>query len=400
MTKKRNSISDIQGAGRLAADAVNGVVDIVEAMHYNVTSLGGLLKSRKTPRTSGITGLVYRNIRSITGMAGKGFDAMLANLSVIVSEKEPSPEHEALLAALNGVIGDHLQATNNPLVISMQLRRHGKAIDFGDWLNKAGGLPKKKIALLIHGSCMNDLQWLRQGHDHGAALAADLEYFPVYLHYNSGLHVSENGKKLSELLDSFFSTITDEVEIVVIAHSMGGLVIRSACHYGSQAGHGWLKHVKKSIFLGTPHHGAPLEQTGNWIDTMLASNVFSAPISNLGKLRSAGITDLRYGNVLDDDWNGRDRFQPVGDLRTPVPLPEEVECYAIAAVINERSSILGDDIIGDGLVPLYSATGKHEQSEFCLQFPDENVKAFRKMKHLDLLSHPLVYGAIKGWLKD
>ena len=111
---------------------------------------------------------------------------------------------------------------------------------------------------------------------------------------------------------------------------MGGLVARSACHYGAAAGHAWLRHLRTLVFLGTPHHGAPMERGGNWIDLLLGISPYSAPLARLGKIRSAGITDLRYGNLTHEDWQGRDRFAR-GDRRRFVPLPEGVRCYAIAA---------------------------------------------------------------------
>lgn len=397
MSKKRNSISDLRGAGRLAIDAVNGVIDIVEAIHYNISSLGGLLGNNKKGRTTGITGLVYKNVRSITNMAGIGIDSLTAQLAEIVDEKEPTPEQEAILSALNGVIGDHLEATRNPLAIHMQFRMNGKTVTAYDQIVQSSF--NGKILLLIHGSCMNDLQWTRLGHDHGQSLAKQLGFKPIYLHYNSGRHVSENGRELAEKLESFLNNFPRGIELMVLAHSMGGLVTRSACHYGKEHNHRWLEALKKIVFLGSPHHGAPLEQTGNWIDNMLEKNPFSAPISRLGKLRSAGITDLRYGNVVDEDWNIHDRFDPVGDRRIPVPLPEGVACFTIAATIADKPSRLGDDIIGDGLVPLYSALGRHENSKFSLKFPAGHQWIGRNLKHLDLLNHPDVYNRIKEWLK-
>ena len=398
MTKKRNSISDLRGTSRLAIDAVNGVIDIVEAIHYNISTLGGLLRKSKQQRTSGITGMVYKNIRSITGLAGRTIEKFLEKLAIIANEKEPTAEQEAILAALNGVIGDHLEKTNNPLAITMHLRQNGKPLFSAEQVMEENA--GQKILLLIHGSCMNDLQWQRQGHDHGAALAAEMGFKPIYLHYNSGRHISENGKSLTNLLESFFDKIHADTRFVILAHSMGGLVARSACHYGKALNHQWLSRLDKMVFLGTPHHGAPLEQTGNWIDNMLQSSKFSAPIAQLGKLRSAGITDLRYGNILDDDWIDHDRFEHVGDQRTPVPLPSEIQCFALAATIGGVPSVVGDDIVGDGLVPLYSALGRHTHPQFQLAFAENNQWVGRKMKHLDLLNHPDVYSTICKWLSN
>lgn len=106
---------------------------------------------------------------------------------------------------------------------------------------------------------------------------------------------------------------------------MGGLVSRSAIHYGQQQQKLWTKHLKKIIFLGTPHHGAPLEQAGNFLDVILEAIPYAKPFARLGKIRSAGVTDLRYGNLLDEDWQNNDRFKMQGDQRKNISLPEQVE---------------------------------------------------------------------------
>ena len=252
---------------------------------------------------------------------------------------------------------------------------------------------------MVHGLCLNNQQWNRQGHDHGAALARDLGYVPVYLNYNTGLHISENGRMLAEVMEAFVNRLPRPVELVIIGHSMGGLVARSACHYSKTAHHTWLKTLRKIIFLGTPHHGAPLERGGNWIDILLGICPYSAPFARLGKIRSAGVTDLRYGILLDEDWKGRDRFKYSKDNRAAVPLPEGVKCYTAAATLAREPSRLGDHLIGDGLVPLYSALGRHKNADLNLEFPETRRWVGRDMGHLNLLNHPDVYETVKNWLK-
>ena len=396
MPKNPNPSLDLRGAGRLTIDAIKGVTDLVEAMHHTITSFGGLLGGPGEQRTTGVTGMVYRNIRTVSGLVGSGIDVLLDKLTLIIEEKESSPEREALLAALNGVLGDYLADKENPLAIPMQLRKNGKPME-DQTLSESIRQSNGKIVLMIHGSCMNDLQWNRQGHDHGTALASDFGYLPVYLHYNTGRHISENGRECANLLETFFNQLPGPIELIIIAHSMGGLVSRSACHYGKLSDHSWLNRLRKLIFLGTPHHGAPLERGGNWIDIILEISPYSAPFSRLGKIRSSGITDLRYGNILDEDWEGRDRFEHSGDDRIPVPLPNNVQCYTIAATTGKESSELGDDLIGDGLVTLNSALGRHKNPDLNLLFPETHQWIGRNMNHLDLLSHPDVYETIKNW---
>jgi pimeloyl-ACP methyl ester carboxylesterase len=400
MAKIKNE-PDIRGAGNLAIDAITGITDLVEAMHHTIASLGGTLGGPNQNRATGITGMVYHNIRTVSGLVGDGIDLLLKQFSSLLGEKYSSPEREVVLAALNGVLGDHLAARNNPLTIPMQFRRNGVPLAIGDQtFNQAVRQSDGKIALMVHGSCMNDLQWNRQGHDHGAALARDLGYLPVYLHYNTGLHISQNGREFAGLIEVFIKQLPQPIELVIIAHSMGGLVSRSACYYGKVAGHSWLNHLLKIVFLGTPHHGTPLERAGNWIDIILEISPYSAPFSRLGKIRSAGVTDLRYGNILDEDWKGRDRFQCSGDHRIAVPLPDGLQCYTIAATTGKKMSILGDQLIGDGLVTLNSALGRQKNADLNLLFPKTHQWIARHMNHMDLLNQPEVYETIKRWLES
>ena len=393
-----NPSTDLRGLGNLTIDAIIGVTNIVESLHLTIAGGSGTAAAPDQQRTKGIPGLVYRNIRAVTGLVGNGIDIVLDQLSLVIGDIESSPRREALLATLNGVLGDHLVASSNPLAIPMQFRRDGQPMDeqaLTETIQQSNG----KLVLLVHGLCLNDLQWNREGHDHGAALARDLGYVPLYVHYNSGLHISENGRKLSDLLKTISDLSPQPLELVIIAHSMGGLVARSACHYGQKSGQLWLNQLQKIIFLGTPHHGAPLEKGGNWIDVVMGISSYSAPFSRLGKIRSSGFTDLRYGNVVDDDWQGRDRFQLSGDPRIPVPLPEGVQCYAIAATTANGSSKLGDDLIGDGLVPISSALGRHNNAELNLLFPENQQWIGRNMNHLDLLNNPQVYETIQKWVE-
>jgi len=331
---------------------------------------------------------------------GGGLDVLLNKLSLVIQDKDSTPAREAVLSALNGVLGDYLTKKKNPLAISMKLRRDGKVLKMEDETFAESMLQSNgKILIMVHGSCMNDLQWNRQGHDHGTALVNDFGYMPVYLFYNTGLHISENGRELANILKTFINQIPQPTELIIIAHSMGGLVSRSACYYGKLLEHNWLKSLQKLIFLGTPHHGAPLEQGGNWIDNILEISPYSKPFSRLGKIRSAGITDMRYGNILDEDWKGRNRFELSGDHRIPVPLPNNVQCYTIAVTTGKKSSKLGDNLVGDGQVPLKSALRRHNNPKMNLLFLGYHQWIGRNMKHLDLLNHPDVYVMIKKWVK-
>jgi pimeloyl-ACP methyl ester carboxylesterase len=396
--KKRNQLSDLRGASRLAVDATRGLTDLVEAMHHTLVAGPKVLGQPPQGTTKGLARLVYKSVRGVTGLLGVSVDVVLGQLSRWVAEEAAGREREAVVAALNGVLGDYLEATQNPLAIQMRLKRAGKPLTLDKKALEAA-LPKAsgKVLLLVHGSSMSDVQWARQGHDHGAALERDLGFTALHAHYNSGLHVSTNGKALARLLERLLAEWPAPVqEFTIVAHSMGGLVARSAIHAADGEGFRWPSSLRRLVFLGTPHHGAPLERGGNWVDVVLGASPYTLPFARLGKLRSAGVTDLRYGSILDEDWQKTDRFQRRRDARRPVPLPEGVECFAMAAALKKAPG-LGQGV-GDGLVPLDSALGRHPKAELSLAIPESRVWVAGGMGHMDLLWRPEVYQVLRGWL--
>jgi pimeloyl-ACP methyl ester carboxylesterase len=209
-----------------------------------------------------------------------------------------------------------------------------------------------------------------------------------------------NGRQLAAMLEKLVHEWPVPVEeLVIVGHSMGGLVARSACHYGEAAGHAWPRRLSKLVFLGTPHHGSPLERAGNGLDSLLGLSPYTRPFTRLGRTRSHGITDLRFGIVLEDDWRDRDRYAPMReDPRTPVPLPAGVACYTAAAVRADRHEARSARLLGDGLVPLASALGEHEDSRFALDFSAGHRWVGPGLGHLDLLSSPQVFAQVGRWL--
>ncbi|MGE5116969.1 MAG: esterase/lipase family protein, partial [Betaproteobacteria bacterium] len=291
--------ADLRGAARLVADATAGVTDLVEAVHERIARVPLVGRPKVDGRVGGIAGAVYGSVRGVTRAVGGSIDALLRLLEPAGPAGDTSPRREAAVAALNGVLGDHLAASANPLAIAMALRRDGRALLL-DRDALAARLPEAgpSLVVLLHGLCMSDLQWTRAGHDHGRALAADLGFTPLHLHYNSGLHVSTNGQALSALLERLAEQWPRPLQrLVLVGHSMGGLVARSALHDAAAAGRRWPARVSDLVFLGTPHHGAPLERVGNWVESVLGATPYAAPLARLGRLRSAGITDLRHGSL-------------------------------------------------------------------------------------------------------
>lgn len=372
MALNGTTFSQLRGLAQLSCDATVGITNSVEQVHGAVVSLALPLGKPAPARTRGITGFVYDRVRGTTQLAGRLLDLALQPLARLPGADCPGWQNAAL-AAINGTHGDHLARTGNPLAIDMQLRP-GPAT--------TGGRSGQRTLLLVHGLCMHEGQWLRNGHDHGAALGRELGFSPLYLRYNSGLPVAENGRQLSLQLERFCTESEHQPgELSILAYSLGGVVSRSACAYALAHGHQWLRKLRNIVFLGTPHLGSPLEQSGHALDRLLELSPYTSAFAHLGKARSQGIQDLRHGLVNRD-----------------FPLPAGVQCFAVAGCRASGPGKAHQRLIGDGLVPIDSALGKGKSPEDCLGLAAEQQWIAYDTGHLDLLQNRAVYGQISNWL--
>jgi pimeloyl-ACP methyl ester carboxylesterase len=387
----RTQLQDLRGVARLGFEATAGIVQLVEAMHGTIQQRPAPFGVAPADSTRGLTGLVYRSVESSVRLLGKGMDAALSPVDALLPEGETTPGREAYVAAINGAYGDYLVRTGNPLALPMELRHRGQRVDATDpaaSLQSAGlDTPSSKVMLLVHGLCMTDHQWTRDGHDHGAALARDLGYTPLYLRYNSGLHIADNGQLLGATLETLLASWPVQVEeLTLLGHSMGGLVVRSAVHQALESGQDWPRALRHMAFLGTPHHGALLERGGHGLDFVLQLSPYSAPFTRMGKVRSAGIRDLRHGTVT----SGEHRF---------VQLPPHVRSYAIAGLLAGSRPTAADRVVGDGLVSQASALGKHVDAGRTLSIPRDHQWTAPAVGHLDLLGSADVYERLAAWLR-
>ncbi len=394
-------ISDIRELAQLLTLALPAAVEITEAVHQAVLSGMGI-KGRDEGKTSGITGLVYKGVHGAANTLGSGINGLLTRLPPTppMHHIPETPKRAALIATLNGVMGDALVESHNALATPMTLRYQGEPLD---WQAMPTDLPREgRVLLMVHGLCMNDLQWqtLYQGEpvNHGEQLANALGYQPFYVRYNSGLPIAQNGQALALLLEQLLTHWPGDLkEITIMGYSMGGLVARSACHHAGVAGLTWPAHLANLIFLGTPHHGAPLEHAGHWLEQLLPASAYTEPFVRLTRLRSTGIKDLRHGKVIET-IAPPDPAVPMRDPRKPLPLPCGVNCYAIAATTAAKRSLLANRLIGDGLVPLRSALGQHSEARHQLAFLPAHTLIVYRTSHMALLGSPQVGQQLLRWL--
>jgi pimeloyl-ACP methyl ester carboxylesterase len=383
---------ELREAVRLAVDATLSVTDVVQKMHHAIGGgpailgrpLEGIVKLLSAP--------AYASVRFVTQLIGTGLDTVLAQLAPVLGEGA-GDEQDFVIGVLNGVVGDRLQERGSSLAMRTEFRRRQAPLP----VDQAElGAVSGRLLVLVHGSSATDACWSRKEHHHGEALEKAAGFTWVALRYNSGLHVSTNGRTFADELEKLVTSWPVPVtELVIVAHSMGGLVTRSACALAEVNGLAWRRLLRSIVFLGTPHQGAPLERIGNIVGSLLAVSRYSAPLMTLAQIRSAGVTDLRFGLTRDEEWQGGDRFANETDPRTSAALPAGVVCFAIAATTSKEVSATS---LGDGLVPVENALGRHARPELTLAFEPARQVVLPDLNHQDLLSDPRVEAQLVEWL--
>lgn len=382
---------DLHGLGQLAVDAVRQITDLVESMHGGIQRVATLRPTRVGARPDPIAQLAYAGVRGVTGAVGRTLDLLSRRFDWPPAEQALDMRREALLAALNGVVGDHLAAQGNPLAIPLRLWHADRPLNLDDAAAcraaLAGAGPR--ILVTLHGLCMNPWQWRREAGAEAAeadieSLAGTLGYSVLSAHYNSGRRIAENGIGFAEALQSMIDALPSApTELVLVGHSMGGLIGRSACHTALARQLGWSRLPLKLICLGSPHHGAPLERAGHGVEQLLHALPLVSPFARLARLRSAGITDLRHGTL--------------GDSGMPsLPLPPSMQLYAVAATRSANPATARPR--SDGLVPVASALGRHRDPRRDLGLSPASQALIADTGHIALLHHPQTLDALRGWL--
>jgi pimeloyl-ACP methyl ester carboxylesterase len=396
---------EIVATGELAGDAAGGLTSrVIHDLHEGIAnrvfgSLGPIADPVRVVH-DGIAGGVYAAV-------GLGTSALVRAGAVALSVATP-PEAPSVtdsragrlaVGALNGAFGDLLARRRNALEVQMTFR-HGDRDLVLDREALAAALPnaKPKLAIFLHGLCESDAAWKLRDSRHvpyGFRLETELGYTSLYVNYNSGRHISENGRELDEqlarLLDAWPVPID---ELALVGHSMGGLVARSACYYG--AGRAWVRNVRHVFTLGAPHLGAPLERLTNRATVSLARLPETRGLARALNLRSSGIKDLRYGYLTDEDWVGQDPDAYLRRTGAEIPFLETANHYFVCATLARNHDARSARIIGDLLVLHASAWGHTPGQQ--LRFDVDHYRHIGGATHFDLLNHPVIYDQLRRWL--
>ena len=399
--------SELSGVVEFPFVVAGDLVGCVQGVHRAVAGrsfrAAGPLSEPARLLHDGIAAGTYRGLRAAARAVGRGAALAAGLLPAEARELSARPAGARLVAALNGIAGDRLAATTSGAAIPMSVRVADADVA-ADRVALSAAFPRAgdRMAVFVHGLFGTEHSWDARGDpgsvSYGALLEADLGHTPVFLRYNTGRHVSENGRQLAALLEDLLAAWPAPVrEIALIGHSMGGLLVRSACHYGERSGARWTAAVRHVVCLGTPHLGAPLEKAANVVGHSLAVVAETRPFAELVNRRSAGIKDLRFGSLVDEDWVGRDVDALLEDACREVPFLDSAAHYFVGATVTSDPRHPVGHLLGDLLVRLPSASGRGGRRR--IPFDAGAGRHFGRLNHLDLLHRPAVYEQLRGWLR-
>ena len=348
--------AELRAAGQRSGHAAAGMVSRAEQVHRAVAgrAFGSLREAAGPARTihDAVSRGVYRTVRGVGAAAGSMGGLVASRFGSSDRPRgQASGGHLALaaVAALNALAGDNFGPDLAPLTIQLAVRAGDRDVDLATG-ELAAAFPRStaRLAVFVHGLAETELSWHRQAAGHlpyGPRLRAGFGYTPVYLRYNTGRPVRDNGRDVADLLDRLLAgwpmPVTD---LVLVGHSMGGLVIRSACHYGTHAAAPWVRRVRQVFYLGSPLLTAPLAAT--------------AGLTGPEPLRGAGHYAISATRIADP---GR----PVGTAAR------------------------------DLLAQPASAAGRPRGRPH-IPFPDRRGRG--GLQHFDLLNHPAVWAAMRDIL--
>jgi pimeloyl-ACP methyl ester carboxylesterase len=370
--EKSRWIKNLQHAGALvhaASHSARELTHLVAEIHGTITRLPSPLNRRHEADISHAP-FPYRIVAGAFDLIAKA----AGRFAPVVSEFEGAMTLRTQ-AALNGVSGDKLARWNSPLAFPMTLRDgQGRELDWQDWSTASA----VGHVIVLHGLCCCDIEWQNPA---ATAFTDELQaqgYAVGWLRYNTGKAIHANGEELDAWLEDFFGS--NGTPLLLMGHSMGGLLIRSACYWAEKEQHTWTKRLSHIACLGTPHLGAPLERLGNQANSLLGLTPYTKPLMRLGNIRSRGIKDLRHGWITPD--------------HTLPALPQAPQILFLACAINDNHR---DNLVGDGWVPVSSGLAMNANTEV-LSSPNLQREFINDLSHIPIMADARVFSLMREWL--
>ena len=383
-------------SSKIAGEPDVGFEPLVEVLSGLVSVVEGVQRALSPRVHDALAASVFGKVRSgvTTGGAVAGSVARLVGVSLPVTTVVESGVVQRAVGVANGAFTEHAGSRGGAIPAAMTVRLdHRRVVLDRESLAAAYPSATGRVVVFLHGLVETERSWFhrsqpgkaRTGTDFGSRLADDLASTPVYVRYNTGRRICDNGRELGDLLAELVEEWPMPVtEIILIGHSMGGLVARSAVRQADGQVAPWLSKVTRLVCLGSPHTGAPLERGAVRVAEVFGRFAVLAPGVRLLALRSDGIKDLARGALHQDRLAEDGAAGPVDAGPAGVR-----QLFVVATLSRSRGSLWGR-LIGDLMVAPASAGDRSQSAD---------LEWLGGLHHFDLLRHDSVYDVVLGWLR-
>ncbi len=395
-------ITELEGWGDLLSLGVDRISQPVEGMHRAVVDSALRWTGRRGEGTRRMVGSViavsYDAVRTAASIVGSVVDLGIESAAArIEGPRRHWRPGNRVRAGLNAVWGDDLGHRGRPIGMGVRNRDGDSVTPASPDLAAAFPAATPRVVVLVHGLGQTESCWLGAGSKRPLGLWDRLDSDPslttVGVRYNSGRQVSENGADLAVLLEELALAWPVPIEsIALVGSSMGGLIVRSACHSGLVAGSKWVDAVTQVVTLASPHLGAPLEKAAHIASWGLRVAPQSRPLAAFLDTRSAGIKDLRLGSIVAGDRGDVDRYSPASVDNFEIL--EGVDHLFVAAVVSSDPGHPLGVLFGDLMVRPGSGTGRGRRR----RIEAKEVRVLGGLRHSGLIHDANLQNLVIEWL--
>ncbi|MFB5649063.1 esterase/lipase family protein [Leptospira wolffii] len=290
---------------------------------------------------------------------------------------------------ISSIVGESFAGLVTTSEIQASFRLNGKDVShedvLADW--KSSGLAK--IMICVPGLFCDESLWTKNGETPLSDIMRNIGYYPVFLRFNPGAHISDNGSRLLRLLHVFLDLpeLSGE-QVDIVSYSQGGLVFRSALYQARQGEFDLSSRIRKAMFISSPDGGSYIEKAGFWLG--LGAEVMPVfplqVIGFIGNQRSDAMKDLSHGIIREEDWkNGSHLSRYAKDLYFgELDAMDAYQAYSlIAEEEGDWSSWIGDGIVEKPSLTLLSEIVYRKKKD-----PEKRVRLLTGMSHYQIIPSP------------
>jgi hypothetical protein len=255
----------------------------------------------------------------------------------------------------NKVISSILGSSHDNLLsfstIKLSFRLNSEDVKFEEVQSHYKELNYKKAILFVPGLFCDEKLWIKSTDEEFAMgdYLFNSGYYPLYIRYNQGAHISENGKALFDLLEEIYQK-EPNIQLSIISYSQGGLVLRSALNYAKDRKSEFFTKINKVLMISSPNGGSYIEKIGFWAGLMMQASPFwfLKILGFIGNLRSDAIKDLSHGIIREEDWKKGNQISRYTSLYYHGEL-DGLDAYQAYSFLAKPDNPLGL-FFGDGII--------------------------------------------------